>query len=110
MQPYVGNGAFPGTCQAVGAADDCTFGLIVTQLIGTNLTESPLFHSHLEKLGNLNSSSLTQQACLSYNGKNVVNLPASLPQFSKEDDPTRILSLHCNIYPKEDICAPLPKT
>nr|CAB3265542.1 Fringe 1 [Phallusia mammillata] len=110
MEPYCGNGVFPKTCQAAGAADDCVIGLIATKLIGTKMTESPLFHSHIERLGKLNSSTLTQQACVSYNGKNVVNLPASLPQFSKEEDPTRILSLHCNIYPKENICAPLAKT
>jgi len=35
---------------------------------------------------------------------NVVSIPTNEGMFSLKDDPTRMLSIHCLIHPKAEIC------
>ncbi|XP_061769601.1 beta-1,3-N-acetylglucosaminyltransferase lunatic fringe-like isoform X2 [Nerophis ophidion] len=99
MRPWASDGAFVATAERIRLPDDCAVGFIVGALLGVGLTRSPLFHSHLESLALL--SHLHQQVTLSYSGKNTVDLRGP---FSRQQDPTRFLSLHCALYPDTPWC------
>ncbi|XP_061882557.1 beta-1,3-N-acetylglucosaminyltransferase lunatic fringe-like [Entelurus aequoreus] len=99
MRPWASDGAFVATAERIRLPDDCAVGFIVGALLGVGLTRSPLFHSHLESLALL--SHLHQQVTLSYSGKNTVDLRGP---FSRQQDPTRFLCVHCALYPDTPWC------
>ncbi|KAJ0051249.1 hypothetical protein NL108_016543 [Boleophthalmus pectinirostris] len=103
MQPWTSGGAFMNTSDMIRLPDDCTVGFIVEGLLGVALTHSPLFHSHLENLSTV--TDLRSQVTLSYslveNTRNTVHITGG---FSTQQDPTRLRSVHCLLYPDTPWC------
>uniref|UniRef100_H2YD87 Fringe-like glycosyltransferase domain-containing protein n=1 Tax=Ciona savignyi TaxID=51511 RepID=H2YD87_CIOSA len=108
MAPWAKSGKFLETSRALGHADDCTIGFIITNLLNVNLTVTNSFHSHMENLTDLDPKTLKNQAVLSYRSpENTINIPSNLNNtnvFNKLVDPTRFYSLHCLIYPENPFC------
>ncbi|XP_059172674.1 beta-1,3-N-acetylglucosaminyltransferase manic fringe-like [Physella acuta] len=108
MAPYAGGGRFVTTAEKVRLPDDCTVGYIIEYLLKHKLTVVEEFHSHLEALWPIKPSQLKKQITLSfseYSGKqNVINIQG----FSEVDDPTRLKSLHCFLFPTFRECRGLP--
>ncbi|XP_071963892.1 beta-1,3-N-acetylglucosaminyltransferase radical fringe-like [Antedon mediterranea] len=106
MKTYAGGGTFKSVCNRIRLPDDVTVGFISEVLLDTQLTQVMLFNSHLQSLWNIPRDQLTKQVTLSYGDrvkhKNIIKILDG--HFSNEEDPTRLLSLHCMIFPDEDIC------
>ena len=49
------------TSNALRIPDDCTLGFVVSNRLSVNLTRSDLLHSHLERLRNIDFSTITEQ-------------------------------------------------
>ncbi|CAL1540631.1 unnamed protein product [Lymnaea stagnalis] len=104
MAPYAGGGRFVTTAEKVRLPDDCTIGYIIEHLLKHKLTVIEEFHSHLEALWLIKPNQLKKQITLSfseYSGKqNVINIQG----FNDTEDPTRLLSLHCFLFPNFNEC------
>lgn len=105
MVPWASGSRFVDTSALIRLPDDCTVGYIVEWKLGGRLQPCPLFHSHLETLQLLGTSQLLEQVTLSYGtfeGKlNAIKLRGP---FSPEEDPSRLRSLHCLLYPDTAWC------
>ena len=79
--------------------DDITMGYIVEHVLKRKLTVVDRFHSHLESMRLIPPSQIESQVTLSYgsygNEMNVLRLKG----FSEKDDPSRLKSLHCRLFP-----------
>uniref|UniRef100_F6WD96 Fringe-like glycosyltransferase domain-containing protein n=1 Tax=Ciona intestinalis TaxID=7719 RepID=F6WD96_CIOIN len=107
MKPWAASGEFLRTSQALGHSDDCTVGFIIINRLKVNLTESILFHSHMELLSDIPITTFREQITFSHRGKNIINITPNntdTPVFDFKSDPTRFLSLHCHIHPAYQIC------
>lgn len=106
MLPYAGGGMFQSMCNRIRLPDDVTVGFIIEKLLDTKLTSIRRFNSHLQSLKVFRQNDLKEQITLSYGinnqRDNVVTVPDAI--FSKKDDPTRLLSLHCYLFPYARIC------
>ncbi|XP_033109915.1 beta-1,3-N-acetylglucosaminyltransferase radical fringe-like [Anneissia japonica] len=106
MKTYAGGGTFKSVCNRIRLPDDVTVGFISEVLLNTKLTQVKLFNSHLQSLWNIPPEKLSQQVTLSYGDKakhkNIIKLLDGY--FNDVEDPTRLLSLHCMIFPDEDVC------
>lgn len=106
-----------------GMPDDLAIGIIVTLMLNVSLTESFLFHSHYERLKEVPEETLHEQVVslnkkkfgsfycylyvkisISYYWGNHIKLSWGKARFNERDDPTRLLSLHCIIYPNDEMC------
>ncbi|XP_043925662.1 beta-1,3-N-acetylglucosaminyltransferase radical fringe [Protopterus annectens] len=98
-------GNFISTAEKVRLPDDCTIGYIVEALLEVKMIHSPLFHSHLENLQQLPTSTILNQVTLSYGGpENKYNVVSVRGAFSLDKDPTRFRSVHCLLYPDTAWC------
>ncbi|OWF48473.1 fringe glycosyltransferase-like [Mizuhopecten yessoensis] len=103
MMPHASGGRFMTTSDMIRLPDDCTVGYIINNLLQKELTVIDRFHSHLEALWWIHN--LTDQLTFSYSDNNIVHIDG----FSKDQDPTRLYSLHCMLFPASDICDTLRK-
>ena len=102
MYPLISNGEFVSTCEAIRLPDDVTVGYVVEHRLKTPLNVVPEFHSHLEPLRMITEAEIRDQISFSY-GK-YDNVPEENRieidgKFSKSEDPTRFMTLHCHLYP-----------
>lgn len=104
MLPLAGGGKFISIGEHIRLPDDVTMGYIVEHLLKKNLTVVENFHSHLEPMKFLKKEGLSDQVTFSYSkfGKelNVLNIDG----FPLRVDPTRFLSLHCQLFPNFSFC------
>ncbi|XP_060071856.1 fringe glycosyltransferase-like [Ylistrum balloti] len=103
MMPHASGGRFMTTSDMIRLPDDCTVGFIINNLLQKELTVIDRFHSHLEAL--LWIHNLQDQLTFSYMDNNVVTIDG----FSIAQDPSRLYSLHCMLFPTSDICNTLRK-
>ncbi|XP_006825396.1 beta-1,3-N-acetylglucosaminyltransferase lunatic fringe [Saccoglossus kowalevskii] len=108
MSPYASGGSFSSMCNRIRLPDDVTVGFIVEVLLKKKLTKVSEFNSHLEALWQIKKLDLPKQVTLSYSKgtkkyKNVITLDNRV--FSDEQDPTRLKSLHCMMFPQVGECA-----
>ncbi|XP_013402809.1 beta-1,3-N-acetylglucosaminyltransferase lunatic fringe [Lingula anatina] len=99
MMPHAGGGRLNRACEKIRLPDDCTVGYIIGHILKTKLTVIQAFHSHLEGLQLLNPLDFRNQVTFSYSTygsrMNVVNVKG----FDKTEDPTRLKSIHCHLFP-----------
>ncbi|CAI9728731.1 beta-1,3-N-acetylglucosaminyltransferase radical fringe-like [Octopus vulgaris] len=99
MMPHAGGGRLMAVGEEIRLPDDCTVGYIIGHLLKKPLTEVEDFHSHLEALWLLRPNQLEKHVTFSYSyygeKMNIVNVPG----FSEDEDPTRLWSLHCYLFP-----------
>lgn len=96
MMPFTINGRLQSTCGKIRLPDDCTIAFILYNYLGVELTQVHRFHSHLEPLKRMKTSTLRQQITFSYSGMtNVVGISG----FNEMEDPSRFLSIHCFLFP-----------
>ncbi|XP_050737203.1 fringe glycosyltransferase-like [Eriocheir sinensis] len=104
MMPIAGGGKFISVGEKIRLPDDVTMGYIIEHLLKKKLTVVDEFHSHLEPMRFLNTDSLGRQVSFSYSQygteMNVLPLDGLDPRL----DPTRMLSLHCKLYPNFKFC------
>ncbi|XP_038639744.1 beta-1,3-N-acetylglucosaminyltransferase lunatic fringe-like [Scyliorhinus canicula] len=105
MAPWASDGNFMNTAERIRLPDDCTIGYIIEAILGVNLIQSRLFHSHLENLQLVSKSQVQSQVTLSYgtfeNKKNIIEMKGT---FSDDQDPSRFKSVHCLLYPETPWC------
>ncbi|KAK8756717.1 hypothetical protein V5799_000582 [Amblyomma americanum] len=79
-------------------------GYIIEHLLKKNLTVVENFHSHLEPMKFLKKEALSDQVTFSYSkfGKELNVL--KIDGFPLRVDPTRFLSLHCQLFPNFSFC------
>uniref|UniRef100_H2Z1F1 Fringe-like glycosyltransferase domain-containing protein n=1 Tax=Ciona savignyi TaxID=51511 RepID=H2Z1F1_CIOSA len=107
MEPWAGAGKFLATSKALGHADDCTIGFIITNRLKVNLTVTNLFHSHMENLAKLDPTTLQKQVVFSHRTLNIINITSNLTNTKVFDliaDPTRFYSVHCLVHPESFFC------
>ncbi|KAK6170600.1 hypothetical protein SNE40_018957 [Patella caerulea] len=95
MMPHASGGRFMTVGETIRLPDDCTIGYIISHLLKKELTIVNEFHSHLESLKIVKSKDMENQITYSYNKANVVHVSG----FTDENDPSRIRSLHCFLFP-----------
>ncbi|XP_003737464.1 fringe glycosyltransferase [Galendromus occidentalis] len=100
MKPHAFKGRLRELSEEIRLPDDVTVGFLVEVIVGAKLTALPNFHSHLEEML-LIRKPLRNQISLSYNSKrkNFVPVEQLLPR-----DPTRFLSIHCEIFRELPTC------
>ncbi|XP_066946624.1 fringe glycosyltransferase [Macrobrachium rosenbergii] len=104
MMPIAGGGKFISVGEKIRLPDDVTLGYIIEHMLGKKLTVVDEFHSHLEPMRFLNTDSLARQVSFSYSqyGSEMNVLP--IPGLDERLDPTRLLSLHCLLFPNYHFC------
>jgi len=99
MAPVAGEGRFKIVGDNIRMTDDITMGYIVEHVLKKKLTVVDRFHSHLESMRLIPPSQIESQVTLSYgsygNEMNVLRLKG----FSEREDPSRLRSLHCRLFP-----------
>lgn len=105
MMPIAGGGKFISVGEKIRLPDDVTMGYIIEHLLRKKLTVVDEFHSHLEPMRLLNTDSLDRQVSFSYSqyGTEMNVLP--LDGLDTRLDPTRLLSLHCKLFPNFNYCS-----
>ncbi|KAG7170713.1 Fringe glycosyltransferase-like [Homarus americanus] len=80
-------------------------GYIIEHMLRKKLTVVDEFHSHLEPMRFVNTDSLARQVSFSYSqyGSEMNVLP--IDGLDTRLDPTRLLSLHCLLFPNFSYCA-----
>jgi len=111
MAGPAGGGRFEAVGDKIRLPDDVTMGYVAERLADTPLTVVPEFHSHLETQGLLQEATFADQISFSYSEleqarPNVVSL--RLGKFDQTQDPTRFMSLHCQLFPHLDWCRNRP--
>ncbi|XP_071796822.1 beta-1,3-N-acetylglucosaminyltransferase radical fringe-like isoform X2 [Asterias amurensis] len=106
MAPMASGGKFMNLCNRVRLPDDVSIGFLVDGLLKVPLTRVGVFNSHLQGLGGMEEQRLLSQVTLSYlispSRNNTITLKNAA--FSTQDDPTRLRSLHCKLYPQSSKC------
>jgi len=100
MRGLAGRRQFISTSEKMRLPDDVTMGYIVEMLADVPLTPVAEFHSHLEPLALVRD--LGDQISFSY-GDHATNL-VEVEGFTLTEDPTRFLSIHCNLNPDTAWC------
>lgn len=105
MMPIAGGGKFISVGEKIRLPDDVTMGYIIEHLLKKSLTVVEEFHSHLEPMRFINTDSLARQVSFSYSqyGSEMNVLP--IDGLDPRLDPTRLLSLHCQLFPHVRYCA-----
>ena len=102
MVPHAAEGGFLSISKRVGIADDVTIGYIISHILNVNLTIVEEMHSHYERLSEIKKPQ--GQITLSYERNNEISNVIQVHGFNETYDPTRILSVHCLLYPKGNYC------
>lgn len=89
-------------CRRWRTPDDVTLARALFRHHGIGLTNSDLFHSHLERLSAINASNVAQQISVSYSLRRSAANVVSIEGFSQQSDPTRFRSLHCFLNKTRD--------
>ncbi|XP_076038523.1 fringe glycosyltransferase-like [Oratosquilla oratoria] len=104
MMPIASGGKFISLGEKIRLPDDVTMGYLIEHVLRKKLTVVEEFHSHLEPMRFVNTDTLAEQISLSYsqygNEMNVLPIEGLDARF----DPTRVLSLHCHLYPNFSFC------
>ncbi|XP_042219211.1 fringe glycosyltransferase-like [Homarus americanus] len=105
MMPIAGGGKFISVGEKIRLPDDVTMGYIIEHMLRKKLTVVDEFHSHLEPMRFVNTDSLARQVSFSYSqyGSEMNVLP--IDGLDTRLDPTRLLSLHCLLFPNFSYCA-----
>jgi hypothetical protein len=102
---FSGREAFGKMCNVTNEPEDVTIGFVVGVLLGLELDQTGLIHSHGNDLYGVNPASLKYQVGISYGygsvqwssrPNNVVTVPHRI--FTPEEDPSQFLSLHCHYH------------
>ncbi|XP_076331891.1 fringe glycosyltransferase-like [Tachypleus tridentatus] len=105
MMPTASGGRFMSACEKIRLPDDVTIGYIIEHVLKKKLTVVEHFHSHLEAMNLIKPHTFSEQISFSYsrfgNETNVI----SVEGFTQKEDPTRFLSLHCQLFPLVGFCA-----
>lgn len=110
MLPVAGGGKFESVGDKIRLPDDVTMGYIADHVLRTPLTVVKEFHSHLEPQRFLSTErDFDDQISFSYSKYGAEMNVIEIKGFSKEEDPTRFMSLHCNLFPNFSWC-PRDKT
>ncbi|GAB1603080.1 beta-1,3-N-acetylglucosaminyltransferase radical fringe-like [Argonauta hians] len=110
MMPHAGGGRLMEVGEQIRLPDDCTVGYIVGHLLKKPLTEVEDFHSHLEALGLLHPNELEKHVTFSYSYYGEKTNTVNVPGFSQQEDPTRLWSLHCYLFPYLKKCQTITQT
>ena len=105
MIPHAARGRFRTVSKGMGIADDVTIGYIINHILKVNFTIIETMHSHYETLSNITKPQ--GQITLSYKRNAKINNVIVVHGFNETYDPTRILSIHCLLYPNENYCRQL---
>lgn len=105
MMPIAGGGKFISVGEKIRLPDDVTLGYIIEHLLRKKLTVVEEFHSHLEPMRFVNTDTLARQVSFSYSqyGSEMNVLPVD--GLDTRLDPTRLLSVHCLLFPNFSYCA-----
>lgn len=105
IKPVISGGKFIQIGSKIRLPDDVTLGYIISYMMKVPLTVVEQFHSHLEPLNSIKLESISEQITFSYSKildeMNTVKLPDG---FDISIDPTRMLSLHCFLFPTSILC------
>ncbi|CAL4122255.1 unnamed protein product [Meganyctiphanes norvegica] len=104
MMPIASGGKFISVGEKIRLPDDVTMGYIIEHMLHKKLTVVDEFHSHLEPMQFINTDTLQNQVSLSYSQYNNEMNVLPIEGLDKTQDPTRLLSLHCLIYPNFNYC------
>lgn len=104
MMPIASGGKFISVGEKIRLPDDVTMGYIIEHMLHKKLTVMDEFHSHLEPMQFINTDTLQNQVSLSYSQYNNDMNVLPIEGIDKTIDPTRLLSLHCKIYPNFNYC------
>ncbi|XP_031351964.1 fringe glycosyltransferase-like [Photinus pyralis] len=105
MKPFTIGDQFMRTCYAVINGDDVTVAYIA-HLQNISLTVIDKFHSHFEKFKSFPRETIEDEIVLSYKGPNILDIEG----FDLITDPTRLMSLHCILFPNADLCSTMKRT
>ncbi|XP_022102425.1 beta-1,3-N-acetylglucosaminyltransferase lunatic fringe-like isoform X2 [Acanthaster planci] len=107
MAPLASGGQFTNLCSRVRLPDDVSMGFAIDGLLKVPLTRLDVFNSHLQGLSRFDESKLPKQVTLSYYLSATRNNTITLHHaaFTKEQDPTRLKSLHCWLFPRTSKCS-----
>ena len=112
MVGLAGAEQFINTAEKMRLPDDVTMGYIVEMLAEVPLTKLDEFHSHLEPLRLVRE--LENQISFSYSsygdeeGKEEERNIVEVQGFQEKKDPTRFLSIHCQLFPSTSWCSTIP--
>jgi fringe protein len=104
MSPLASGGKFTKICDRIQLPDDVTVGYIAGHLLGQNLTVIPQFHSHFETMKFIDMKNPSSEITYSYARYPEYENVLDIDGFTKEEDPTRFLSLHCKLFPHFSFC------
>jgi len=105
MLPVAGGGRFESVGEKIRLPDDVTMGYISDHVLRTPLTVVKEFHSHLEPQRFLSAErDFDDQISFSYSKYGAEMNVIEVDGFSKEEDPTRFMSLHCKLFPHFSWC------
>ncbi|CAL4094041.1 unnamed protein product, partial [Meganyctiphanes norvegica] len=108
IKPIASGGKFMNVCDKIRQPDDVTMGYIIEHVLHKKLKVIEELHSHIESMQVINNNTLKHQISLSYSKiKNKMNV-LTIEGINKTVDPTRLLSLHCLLYPHVSNCPSLP--
>jgi len=94
---------FAVTADRMRLPDDVAMGYIIEMLADVPLTVLEEFHSHLEPLHLI--SNLHDQISFSYAAQPANLVPVAKSVFSTAEDPSRFLSIHCELFPATAWCS-----
>ncbi|XP_076324704.1 fringe glycosyltransferase-like [Tachypleus tridentatus] len=106
MMPIASGGKFMSVCEKIRLPDDVSVGYIIEHVLRKKLTVVEHFHSHLETMKFIKSSSFSDQITFSYSKFGSEMNVLTIEGFDLKIDPTRFISLHCHLFPSFDFCPP----
>ena len=105
ITPFITGGKFIRLGEKIRLPDDVTLGYLIDYVVRVPLTVVEEFHSHLEPLKFIKSDAIHQQITFSYSSsQNEINTVSVPDGFDEATDPTRMMSLHCFLFPKATLC------
>ncbi|XP_041362609.1 beta-1,3-N-acetylglucosaminyltransferase radical fringe-like isoform X2 [Gigantopelta aegis] len=99
MMPYASGGRLMTMGEKIRLPDDCTIGYIIDYILKKPLTVVDGFHSHLEALWLIHPNNLQHQITFSYSRYGDKMNTVNVPGFTELEDPSRIKSIHCFLFP-----------
>ncbi|XP_064595659.1 fringe glycosyltransferase-like [Liolophura sinensis] len=108
MSPHASGGRLMTVGEKIRLPDDCTIGYIIHHVLGKRLTVIQNLHSHLEALWLLRDG-LSSQITFSYSQYGDKMNVVEVAGFDPSQDPTRLYSLHCHLFPYFKQCESLYK-
>ena len=102
MTGVAGGGKFESVGDRMRLPDDVTMGYVIDHLVKVRMTVVDEFHSHLEPLRFVRD--LQNQISFSYGNYGSEMNTVEVEGFNEDEDKTRFLSLHCQLFPNFSWC------